>query len=91
MSLDVFAWALGNPKTNILDAPVINKTGITGDFHVSMEPFLKLSRNPAGAPADDPLFASVFTAVKDLGLKLQATKAPRQYFVVDHVERPSAN
>jgi uncharacterized protein (TIGR03435 family) len=95
MSLDVFAWLLGNFKPPILDAPVINKTGITGNFHFNMEALLKLARPPGGAPgsapSDDPLFASVFTAVRDLGLQLQAAKAPRQFLVVDHAERPSAN
>jgi uncharacterized protein (TIGR03435 family) len=90
MSLDIFAWFLGNIKPRILDASVINKTGITGYFHFNVEPLLKLSASPAVAPEGGPA-ESIFTAVQDFGLKLQAVKAPRKYLVVDHVERPSEN
>ena len=90
MSLDIFAWFLGNIKPRILDAPVINKTGIAGYFRFNVEPLLKLSASPGSAPEHDPA-ESIFTAVQDLGLKLQAVKAPRQHLVVDHAERPSAN
>jgi uncharacterized protein (TIGR03435 family) len=90
MTLDIFAWFLGNIKPRILEAPVINQTGITGYFYFNVEPLTKLSAAPGGAPDDGPA-ESVFTAVQDFGLKLQAIKAPRQYLVVDHAERPSAN
>ena len=90
MSLDIFAWFLANVKPRFLDAPVINKTGIAGYFRFNLEPLIKLSASPAGALDDSPA-ESIFTAVQDFGLKLQAVKAPRQYLVVDHVERPSKN
>jgi uncharacterized protein (TIGR03435 family) len=83
-NLDIFAWILSNVKPRILDAPVINKTGVAGLFHFNME---AITAQAVG----DPLFASLFNAVQDFGLKLEATKAPRLYFIVDHVERPSAN
>ena len=41
--------------------------------------------------ADGDSAPSVFTVVKDFGLKLQAIKAPRRYLVVDRVQRPSEN
>jgi uncharacterized protein (TIGR03435 family) len=35
---------------------------------------------------------SLFTAIQEqIGLKLEATKAPAEVFVVDHVEKPSGN
>jgi uncharacterized protein (TIGR03435 family) len=34
----------------------------------------------------------MFTAIQEqLGLKLEAKKAPADVYVVDHVERPSSN
>jgi uncharacterized protein (TIGR03435 family) len=90
MSLDIFAWFVGNIRPRIFDEPVINETGITGYFHFNVEPLIKLSATPGGAAEHDPA-ESIFTAVQDFGLKLQAVKAPRQYLVVEHVERPSAN
>jgi bla regulator protein BlaR1 len=35
---------------------------------------------------------SLFDALKDqLGLKLQPEKGPVEYYVIDHVDKPSAN
>jgi uncharacterized protein (TIGR03435 family) len=51
--------------------------------------------DPADAvpTASDPAGGvSIFTAVQQqLGLKLEAAKGPRDYLVIDHIERPSAN
>lgn len=88
MSLDTFAWLLERPQLRLLDAPVINKTGIAGYFQFDWEPFRTL--NPRVVPPDQ-IMASVLTAVEDLGLKLERTRKPRPHLVVDHVERPSGN
>jgi uncharacterized protein (TIGR03435 family) len=77
-----------------LRVPVINTTGITGIFHFHIEYASDLQPGDRGymPPTDDPPFPSVFTAVQQqLGLKLEAAKGPRQFLIVDHVERPSAN
>jgi uncharacterized protein (TIGR03435 family) len=44
-------------------------------------------------PTDDPAAPpDLYTAMQDqLGLKLQATKAPADVIVIDRVEKPSAN
>jgi uncharacterized protein (TIGR03435 family) len=74
-----------------LDRPVVNKTGITGlfDFHLEYAP-----DEPTGAGATPAEVAgpSIFTALeRRLGLKLELAKAPGDFLVIDHVERPSAN
>jgi uncharacterized protein (TIGR03435 family) len=80
------ADALGH---GALDRPVVDQTGLTGKFD------LKLTWTPDGPPAstesvDAP--PDIFTAIqKELGLKLESTKAPVDVLVIDHVERPSAN
>jgi uncharacterized protein (TIGR03435 family) len=84
----------------VLDRPVIDKTGITGKFDIHLEfaadaaiaKFLTggdLARF-AGA-ASHSTGASIFTAIQQLGLKLEPAKGPRDFLVIDHVERPTKN
>jgi uncharacterized protein (TIGR03435 family) len=48
-------------------------------------------RNAAGGTSD-PSGASIYSSLKDLGLKLEARKLPLDMLVVDHVEKlPTAN
>lgn len=42
--------------------------------------------------ADVPRAATIFTALEEeLGLKLEPTRVPREFIVIDQVERPSPN
>ncbi len=98
-SLDEFSKTV---LTGALDRPVLDKTGITGkfDFHLVFAPdqstpvFLPggdMANNPV-VPSDDPAGPSIFTAIQEqLGLKLEPAKGPREFLVIDHVERPSEN
>ena len=83
-----------------LDRPVIDKTGISGRFDIHLEFALDDTtrevlppNNPANLYPEDPTGGtSIFSAVQEqLGLKLEATKGPGEYLVIDSVERPSEN
>lgn len=69
----------------ILDRPVIDQTGILGKFDVHMK-FVASNTDP---PKSDT--ASIQAALQQLGLKLELTNGPREFLVIDHVERPSIN
>jgi uncharacterized protein (TIGR03435 family) len=97
-TLDDLARALGGD----LDRIVINKTGIAGKFDFKMEfspdqttVGLNDLRGPDGPvipPADPSGGPSIFTAIQEqLGLKLESAKGPREFIVIDRVERPSEN
>jgi len=79
---------LVNTLSNLLDRPLLNRTGLEGEFDFTIE----YERDP-----DVPgLFGSVgpamFTAFQEqLGLKVESTKAPVDVLVIDHVEKPSEN
>jgi len=84
----------------LLDRPIIDKTGITGNFAFHLE--FAIDQNtprylPGGdmagdrPPAPDPAVPSIFAALRRLGLKLDTTNGPRDFLVIDHVERPTEN
>ncbi len=67
------------------ERPVVDRTGLSGNYDFKVE----FARNPTAAIADDvPI---MFTAVQELGLKLESQKAPVEMMVIDRVERPFRN
>ena len=78
----------------VLDRPVVNKTGLTGryDFDLDWAPSGREFGGDIPAAPDDTSGLPLFTAVQQqLGLKLEATHGEAEAFVIDQVERPSAN
>ena len=78
------------------DMPVIDKTGLAGNYDLDLD----MEKISAGAATDaggtPPSIGSVFqatvNAIEDqLGLKLVRTKAAVEVFVIDQAERPSQN
>jgi uncharacterized protein (TIGR03435 family) len=83
----------------VLDRPVLDKTGFTGEFD------LNLSFTPDGVsgfvgpgdpggsrPPTDPNLPNIFAALEEqLGLKLVPAKGPVEVLVIDHAEKPAAN
>jgi len=75
-----------------LDRPVVNRTGLSGNFDFWMEltPVANSSRPSDTQP--DPTGPTVFEALKDqLGLKLESTTGPVDVLAIDHIEEPSPN
>jgi uncharacterized protein (TIGR03435 family) len=73
-------------ERSAVDRPVVDQTGLTGKYDVS----LKWTPSDAPPAADAP--PDLYTAIQEqLGLKLVATKALDDVFVIDHVEHPSQN
>jgi uncharacterized protein (TIGR03435 family) len=86
----------------ILGARVLDRTGLpaTARFNLVLEFSLDErttgplgGRGRAGAPVPgETRAADLFTALKEqLGLTLDTTQTPREYVVIDRIERPSAN
>ena len=66
---------------------VIDKTGLKGNYDVTLRYMPQPTPNP---PPDEP--PSLFTALEEqLGLKLQADRAPLRVLVIDHIEKPTEN
>jgi uncharacterized protein (TIGR03435 family) len=77
--------SLAGQLSLVLDRPVVNRTGLAGRFEVH----LTWDAEPSASDGSQP---SIFTAVQEqLGLRLEAERAPVDNFVIDRVERPSEN
>jgi bla regulator protein blaR1 len=96
-------WDLGGASLKALadvldtDREVLDETGVTGRFNIHLEyaldePMQAATHDAADAPSDrtGTAGASVFRALEEqLGLKLVSTRGPREYVVIDRIERPS--
>jgi uncharacterized protein (TIGR03435 family) len=98
MSMKDFAMGM---QSAVTDKPVVDHTGLTDryDFALKWTPDdsqfaqFRTAVNITPPKSDDPNAPpSLYTAVQEtLGLKIEATKAPDDVIVIDHVEKPSAN
>jgi bla regulator protein blaR1 len=101
MSMAQFA----NTLSRGLDRPVIDQTGVAGIFNFHLKfaqdqatvgflppPLPGINPPPLPEAASEPAGASIFTAIQDqLGLKLEQTRGPGEFLVIDSIERPSEN
>ncbi len=74
------------------DRPVIDRTGLPGyyDFTLAFRPELPPGFDKDKLPEAMRDRPSIFDALRQqLGLKLEAQKGPVDYYVVEHVEKPS--
>ena len=68
------------------DRLVLDKTGFSGLFDVHLE-----FSPPAAIPEAAESSASLFTAIQEVGLKLESARAPVEVLVIDNVRKPSEN
>ncbi len=87
MTLDEFSDRL----RLVSDRPIVNKTATAGMFDFHLE-FVSDEAATGITPPDDASGPLMFTAIQEqLGLKLEPTRGPGEFLVIDHVEKPDAN
>jgi uncharacterized protein (TIGR03435 family) len=78
-----------------LGQPVVDHTGIRGEFDIDLPAWSRGTEVAARAvddgrePTPDPSSPTIFAILADLGLKLESSKEPLDVLVIDHVERPT--
>ena len=96
--------SLANFLSQWLGCPVLDKTGLDGlfDFRLHCTP-PRFAGTPPGFPGPDgrevspppPSInssgVSIFTAIQELGLKLEPAKEPLEVLVIDSVRKPHGN
>jgi uncharacterized protein (TIGR03435 family) len=100
--------ALAEFATRFVDRPVVDLTELKGNYQMALELSMDDLKNiaraagvamgsgdagkaPLEAPSD-PSGSSIFMSLQQMGLKLEARKAPLALIVVDHLEKaPTEN
>jgi uncharacterized protein (TIGR03435 family) len=73
--------ALAATLSRFLDRPVVNASGLQGDYDISVT-------FPAGGPDSDSALSSIAPVLQDeLGLKLEPRKGEVETLVIDHAEK----
>ncbi|SPE27858.1 conserved exported hypothetical protein [Candidatus Sulfopaludibacter sp. SbA3] len=99
VELNVSMARLAELLSSLVDKPVVDMTGLQGSYQVPLElssveakAVMRAGIGFGGIPELNEPAESVFEAVKKLGLKLEARKAPLGIIVVDRLEKtPTAN
>lgn len=73
-----------------LDRPIIDKTGLSGEFEYTMD-WGQLAQAKLDNPEGFAMGVLSSSMQKSLGLKLEPAKDQVQILVIDHVEKPSEN
>jgi uncharacterized protein (TIGR03435 family) len=95
-------WARGASMRNLarglrmeLGVPVVDETKIAGNYDFKLrfeEGNDDLAEKPDGPRVGGtPAAGSVFTALKEVGLRLESGKLPIEVLVIDSAERPTEN
>jgi uncharacterized protein (TIGR03435 family) len=88
---------LAGVLARIVGRPVVDRSGLTGNFDVTLEfrPEFQAAFNVDPEPLEPVAAAdapSIFTAVEEqLGLKLESTRGPVGVLVIDRAEKPREN
>jgi uncharacterized protein (TIGR03435 family) len=78
--------AISGVLSSMVEAPVVDKTGLTGPYNYTLQIGREWSAN------DPDSWPSIFTAVQEqLGLKLEAAHESVPNLVIDHITKPTEN
>jgi uncharacterized protein (TIGR03435 family) len=75
-------------ENSIVDRPVIDRTGLTATYNIHIVYTPDIPPNRRNPDADD---IGIFTAIRQLGLRLEPRKEKVEVLVAEHAEKPSAN
>lgn len=78
--------------SNILKAPVVDMTGLTGKYDVTLSVSKYVPQPGASVETFDIISTIILGVHEELGLKLESKKIPLDLLIIDHVEKvPTEN
>jgi uncharacterized protein (TIGR03435 family) len=86
VEMERLAWFLGTR----LQRRVVDRTGLAGSFDFELEWDGDRRREEFGGALAEP-GPTVFSALHDLGLKLESQRGPVEFLTIEHLERPTEN
>jgi len=88
MTMDLTAETL----SNVLNRPVLNRTGLQGSFDFEMEYAADADAGRGARPGAELAGPELFSAIQQqVGLRLESAKEKIDVIVIDSIERPSEN
>jgi uncharacterized protein (TIGR03435 family) len=82
---------LAGQLSSYLGRNVIDRTGMTGQFAISLS-FAPVDPDARVGDAAEESAPSIIQALQDqAGLKLESIKGPVEVLVIDHAEKPTPN
>ena len=83
---------LAEALSTMLDRPVVDQTGLSGNYDYKLSYDQSTVRQEVIELGTEPTDGqSMFSAIQDLGLKLDSQKLPITILVIDSVQHPSEN
>jgi bla regulator protein blaR1 len=81
-----------NLQTTVMDRPVVNQTKLEGRFDFTLDWMPDETQFGGAAKVPDTGKPNIYEAFREqLGLRLEATRAPADIMVIDKAEKPSEN
>ena len=85
-------FGLVNTLSNLWQTPVVDRTGIAGQFDFTIDPYQFALDAKADTPiARENLADLMRVAVEQFGFRLEKQRAPLEFTVIDRAERPAAD
>lgn len=93
---DIVLENLTRALGSLLQRPVVDRTGLSGKFDLALtfawDSATRQSPVPLERPLDPGGPPTIFTALREqLGLRVESTRAPLDYHIVERVEMPTPN
>jgi uncharacterized protein (TIGR03435 family) len=93
---DIVLENLTRALGGLLQRPIVDRTGLSGKFDVALafawDSAIRQSPVPLEQPIDPGGPPNIFTALREqLGLRVESTRAPLDYHIVERAEMPTPN
>jgi uncharacterized protein (TIGR03435 family) len=90
VTIGMIAGAMPFPGMEPLNRPVVDRTGLTGNFDFSIDYAPEDTASPS-APSSESQPTFLQALQSQLGLRLTSTTGPVTTLVIDHIEEPTPN